>query len=56
LQNSQSEQEDIKEKLKKQEQNTIEYKGIRDNYKEVAKRVSALYFVVLDLALIEPTY
>ena len=29
---------------------------IRTNYKEAARRVSNLYFVVLDLASLEPTY
>jgi dynein heavy chain len=32
------------------------FQQTRNFYKEVAKRVSNLYFVVLDLALIEPTY
>lgn len=29
---------------------------IRNNYKDVAFRISHLYFVILDLGLIEPTY
>ena len=29
---------------------------IRGTYKDVAKRVANLYFVILDLAMIEPTY
>ena len=32
------------------------FDGIRKNFSPVAVRVSNLYFVILDLAMIEPTY
>ncbi len=47
---------EIEEKLKKQEHDREQFNLIRNFYKDVAKRVANLYFVVLDLAMIEPTY
>lgn len=32
------------------------FNGIRKNFNPVALRIANLYFVILDLALIEPTY
>ncbi|EAS04067.1 axonemal dynein heavy chain (macronuclear) [Tetrahymena thermophila SB210] len=56
LQQSKNDNKEIQEKLKKQEQDRLVFNQIRDFYREVAKRVANLYFVILDLALIEPTY
>jgi len=56
LQKSKIESIEIEEKLKKQEHDREMFNLIRNFYKEVAKRVANLYFVILDLALIEPTY
>ena len=56
LQQSKIESNEIEEKLKKQEIDREQFNIIRNNYKEVAKRVANLYFVILDLALVEPTY
>ncbi|CAD8115295.1 unnamed protein product [Paramecium sonneborni] len=56
LQRSKAESITIQDKLKKQEQDREQFNQIRNFYKEVAKRVANLYFVVLDLSLIEPTY
>ena len=50
LQRSQIESDDIKEKLKKQEVFAADFENIRKNFKDVARRVSSLYFVILDLA------
>lgn len=56
LQQSKNDNREIQEKLKKQETDRVVFAQIRDFYREVAKRVANLYFVILDLALIEPTY
>ncbi|KAM3134228.1 hypothetical protein pb186bvf_013648 [Paramecium bursaria] len=56
LQKSKIESTEIEEKLKKQEHDREQFNIIRNFYKDVAKRVANLYFVVLDLSLIEPTY
>jgi dynein heavy chain len=56
LQNSKIEAAQIEEKLLKQEHDRELFNKIRNFYKEVAKRVANLYFVVLDLAGVEPTY
>lgn len=56
LQKSRKEGLEIEEKIKAQELFKDSFNVIRNNFKEVAKRVSHLYFVILDLALIEPTY
>ena len=56
LQQSKIESIEIEEKLKKQEIDREQFNIIRNSYREVAKRVANLYFVILDLAIIEPTY
>lgn len=56
LEKSKIDNSEVEEKLKKQEYDKEQFNHIRNFYREVAKRVSNLYFVVLDLALIEPTY
>jgi len=56
LNKSKIESKDIEEKLKKQEHDKKNFAELRNSFKEVSKRVANLYFVVLDLALIEPTY
>ena len=47
---------EIEERLRKQEIDREQFNVIRGSYKEVGKRVANLYFVILDLAMIEPTY
>lgn len=42
--------------MEKLEYFRVQFNTIRNLYKEVSKRVSNMYFVVLDLAMIEPTY
>jgi len=42
--------------LKKQEYDRETFNIIRNYYKDVAVRVANLYFIILDLSLIEPTY
>jgi dynein heavy chain len=56
LQKSKVEGQEIEEALKKQEHFQEMFNGIRKNYNPVAQRVSNLYFTILDLALLEPTY
>lgn len=56
LQKSKIESMEIEERLKKQEHDREVFNIIRIIYKEAAKRVTNLYFVVLDLASVEPTY
>lgn len=56
LQQSKKDNLEIQEKLLRQEKDRLVYAETRNSYKELGKRVSNLYFVLLDLALIEPTY
>jgi dynein heavy chain len=56
LQNSKLEAQEISEKMEKLEYFRVQFNTIRNLYKEVSKRVSNMYFVILDLAMIEPTY
>ena len=42
--------------MKKSEADQEKFQTIRVFYTPVAKRVANLYFVILDLSLIEPTY
>jgi dynein heavy chain len=56
LEQSKIESQEIEERIRKQEQDRELFNIIRGTYREAAKRVSNLYFVVLDLASLEPTY
>ncbi|KAL4494234.1 hypothetical protein ABPG73_018753, partial [Tetrahymena malaccensis] len=56
LQQSKKDNIEIQDKLKRQENDRELYNQTRNSFKELGKRVANLYFVVLDLALIEPTY
>ena len=47
---------EISEKMNRMKHEREQLNQIRNFYREVAKRVASLYFVVLDLAMIEPTY
>lgn len=47
---------EIEEKLKAQELNREHFNHIKNFYKEAARRVSNLYFVVMELANLEPMY
>lgn len=46
----------VKEKITEAEVKKIEIEEARSQYKPVAERGSILYFVVADLALIDPMY
>lgn len=52
LQSSKQEAEEIAEKMEKIEYFRMQFSAIRNLYKEVSKRASNMYFVVLDLAMI----
>jgi len=56
LQKSKVESKETEEKLRRQEHDREVFGAIRNFYQSVAERASLLYFVVLDLALIESTY
>jgi dynein heavy chain len=56
LQKSKHDSIEIEEKLKKLEHDRQVFMNIRNFYRDVAIRVANLFFVILDLALIEPTY
>ena len=56
LQKSKIESIEIEEKLKKQENDREIFNTIRNAYQDVARRVSQIFFVVLELAMIEPIY
>lgn len=47
---------DIQEKIMRQMKTNDLFTTARNQYNEVAKRVANLYFVIYDLAIIEPTY
>lgn len=56
LETSKVESKEIEDALQKQEHFSHIFNNIRENYRPVAKRSSNMYFVILDLGLIEPTY
>ena len=56
LQTSKTASLEIEEKLKAQEIHQANFNHIRNFYKDAAKRVSNLYFVVMELANLEPMY
>lgn len=47
---------EIQEKLHKQQKIEESFSNARNQFREVGKRVSNLYFVILDLSMVEPTY
>ena len=46
----------MEEKLKNLERDQEAYLNIRMQYKEVGRRVANLFFTVIDLSQVEPTY
>jgi len=56
LKSSKEESEQIERQLEAQQRDQERFQHIRNFYQIVAKRVSALFFVVADLANIEPMY
>jgi dynein heavy chain len=56
LKRSKFEASEIENKLDEQKKDQVKFQAIRNFYQRVAKRVSALFFVVADLANIEPVY
>ena len=56
LKKSKEEAEEIEKQLEAQQRDQERFAGIRSFYQSVAKRVSALFFVVAELANIEPMY
>ena len=56
LKKSKEEAEEIERQLEAQQRDQERFQGIRNFYQPVAKRVSSLFFVVAELANIEPMY
>jgi dynein heavy chain len=56
LKKSKADSTEIQDKLHKQQKIEENFTNERNKFKDVGKRVSNLYFVVLDLSAIEPTY
>lgn len=56
LQQSKIKSMEIQEKMNRMKHEREQLNQIRNFYREVARRVASLYFIVLDLAMVEPTY
>lgn len=56
LQSSKKSSQEIAVELKKSSEDEVKINEIRNSYKPVAMRGAILYFVIKDLALIDPMY
>jgi dynein heavy chain len=56
LRTSKQEGQKVEEKLQNLEHDNEAYLSLRMQFKEVGKRVANLFFTVLDLSSVEPTY